>query len=408
MMHPKRRNISILLLLGSLCVVSPFAIDMYLPAFPQIAADFGVTTPQISLSLSTFFVGFAIGQMIYGPLLDRFGRKPPLYLGLAVYVLCSVGCATSPDLRTFVTLRFLEALGGCVAQVATISMVRDFFPVEESAKVFSQLFLLIGVSPLLAPTIGSTIVAGIGWRWIFGLLATIASAILLTILFLLPEGHEPDPSVSLRPMQMLRAFWTILQNPQFLTYALAGAFSFSGLFGFVAGSPIIFMEGFHMDAKAFGIVFAVLVMGFIGGNELNVLLLRRLTSQKIFLTAIIGQVSIGVLLFVGTRAHFIGIKATLVLFFLFLSCIGLTYPNAAALGLAKFSRDAGRASALLGFLQTGIGALISMAIGVLGVHAMISVLSSTALVALAILYLGKTFIGNTTVESETGEPIVMR
>jgi DHA1 family bicyclomycin/chloramphenicol resistance-like MFS transporter len=207
MTHPKPRNISMLLLLGSLCVVAPFAIDMYLPAFPRIAADFGVTTSQISLSLSTFFVGFAIVQMIYGAAARSFWSQAPLYVGLAVYGLCSVGCATSPDLRTFVTLRFLEALGGCVAQVATIAMVRDFFLVEESAKVFSQLFLLIGVSPLLAPTLVTAIVAGIGWRCIFGLLAPIASAILLTISFLLPEGHEPDPSVSLRPMQMLRTFW---------------------------------------------------------------------------------------------------------------------------------------------------------------------------------------------------------
>jgi DHA1 family bicyclomycin/chloramphenicol resistance-like MFS transporter len=285
-------------------------------------------------------------------------------------------------------------------------MVRDFFPVKDSAKIFSLLFLMIGVSPLLAPMIGSTVVATLGWRWIFGLLASIASAILILIFALLPEGHAPDPSVSLRPSHILAAFWAIFKDTQFLTYALAGAFSFAGLFGFVAGSPTIFMDGFHMDAKAFGLVFTVLVMGFIGGNQLNVLLLRKLTSQKIFLAALVTQVSIGVLFFVGARAHLIGLKATLTLFFLFLSCIGLTYPNAAALGLAKFSRNAGRASALLGSLQTGTGALISMGIGFLGVHSVISLLSSTAIVALAILLLGKTFLGNTIVESKTGEPFV--
>src|SRR5580698_8161576 len=277
----------IILLLGALCVVTPFAIDMYLPAFSRIAAEFKTTTPAISLTLSTYFVGFALGQIVYGPLLDRFGRKRPLYVGLIVYILCSLGCAMAPNLRAFVALRFLEALGGCVAQVGAIAMVRDFLPVKESAKIFSLLFLMIGISPLLAPTIGSLLLAALGWRWIFVVLATIASAILAVTVLLLPEGHDPDHSISLRPGPILGGFWDILKEPQFITYTLAGAFSFAGLFAFVAGSPIIFMDGYHMGTKAFGIIFAVLVMGFIGGNQLNVFLLRRFTSPQIFLSALI-------------------------------------------------------------------------------------------------------------------------
>jgi DHA1 family bicyclomycin/chloramphenicol resistance-like MFS transporter len=222
---------------------------------------------------------------------------------------------------------------------------------------------MIGVSPLLAPRIGSAIVAGLGWRWIFGLLASIASAILALMFFLLPEGHQPDHSVSLRPGPIANGFWAILKDPQFLTYSLAGAFSFAGLFAFVAGSPIIFMDGYHMGTKTFGIVFAVLVMGFVGGNQLNVLLLRWFTSQQIFFAALLVQVAIGAVFYLGMRNQVLGLISTLVSFFFFLSCIGLTYPNAAALGLARFSRDAGRASAWLGFLQTGTGALISMGIG---------------------------------------------
>jgi DHA1 family bicyclomycin/chloramphenicol resistance-like MFS transporter len=396
----KHNPVWIILLLGSLCVVTPFAIDMYLPAFSKIAAEFSTTTSAISLSLSTYFVGFALGQVIYGPLLDRLGRKRPLYVGLVVYIVCSIGCALAPNLRTFVALRFLEALGGCVAQVGAIAMVRDFFPVKESAKIFSLLFLMIGASPLLAPTIGSALMAGLGWRWIFTLLAAIAFVILAVTFFLLPEGHQPDHSVSLRLGPILKGFWKILEDPQFLTYSLAGAFSFAGLFAFVAGSPIIFMDGFHMGTKAFGIVFAVLVMGFIGGNQLNVLLLRWFTSQKIFSAALLVQVIVGVVFFAGIRSHIVGLSATLVLFFLFLSCIGLTYPNAAALGLARFSRDAGRASALLGFLQTGTGALISMCIGLLGVQAVVSFLSFSALTALLIFLLGRRFIGELIVNEE--------
>jgi DHA1 family bicyclomycin/chloramphenicol resistance-like MFS transporter len=397
--HHGRSNTWILLLLGALCVVTPFAIDMYLPAFSQVAAEFHKTTPEISLSLSTYFVGFALGQIAYGPLLDRFGRKRPLYVGLTIYILCSIGCAQAPNLRTLVALRFLEALGGCVAQVGAIAMVRDFFPVKESAKVFSLLFLMIGVSPLLAPTIGSFIMTGLGWRWIFATLAIIASIILALTFFLLPEGHQPDHSVSLKPKPILLGFWNILKDPQFLTYTLAGAFSFAGLFTYVAGSPIIFMDGFHVTTRAFGIIFAVLVMGFIGGNQLNVALLRRYSSQQIFLTALLLQVVIGIVFFAGMMGHVLALPATLVLFFVFLSCIGLTYPNAAALGLAPFSRDAGRASALLGFLQTGTGALISMSIGILGAKAVIPLLSITALIALALI--------KVQVETEPNEPVLI-
>jgi MFS transporter, DHA1 family, multidrug resistance protein len=406
MMSRERNNTWIVPLLGALCVVTPFAIDMYLPAFSIIAAEFKTTTAEISLSLSTYFVGFALGQIIYGPLLDRLGRKRPLYVGLTIYILCSIGCALAPNLRTFVALRFVEALGGCVAQVAAIAMVRDFFPVKDSAKIFSLLFLMIGVSPLLAPTIGSAIMAGLGWRWIFGLLASIAFVILALTFFLLPEGHEPDHTVSLLPGPITRGFWIIFKDPQFLTYALAGAFSFAGLFSFVAGSPLIFMDGYHMGTKTFGIVFAVLVMGFIGGNQVNVLLLRHFTSQKIFFFALLAQVGTGAIFFTGARTHTIGLTATLILFFFFLSCIGLTYPNAAALGLARSSRDAGRASALLGFLQTGTGALISMGIGFLGVHAVIAMLASTALVALVILIVGRANIRDL-VENENTETLLM-
>lgn len=396
----------IIVLLGALCVVTPFAIDMYLPAFSAIAREFHTSTAQISLSISTYFIGFAIGQILYGPLLDRYGRKRPLYAGLVAYIVCSIGCAASPNLRSLAALRFLEALGGCVAQVGAIAMVRDFFPVKESARVFSLLFLMIGVSPLLAPTAGSLLITAFGWRSIFFTLASIATLILAVTFFLLPEGHQPDHSVSLRPGPILSNFWGILREPQFITYTLAGGFSFAGLFAFVAGSPIIFMDGFHMSARAFGGIFAVLVMGFIGGNNANVFLLRRWHSRQIFFIALLVQVVFGVLFYAGTRAHLLGLASSMVLFFVFLSCIGLTYPNSAALALAPYSTHAGRASALLGFLQTGIGALVSMGIGMLGAESVAVLLSSTAIAGLVALLIGKPAIGQL-VENDEQEMAVL-
>ena len=397
----RQKHAWIIFLLGLLSVVTPFAIDMYLPAFSRMAGDFKTTTTVISLSLSSYFIGFALGQILYGPLLDRFGRKRPLYFGLILYILASIGCAQAHSIRALIALRFIQALGGCAAQVAAIAMVRDFFPVKESAKVLSLLFLIIGVSPLLAPTIGSALVSALSWRWIFILLGANAFIILTLTFTLLPEGHTPDASISLMPKPIIQSFWTIFRQPQFITYALAGAFSFAGLFAFVAGSPIIFMEGFHMRPKAFGLTFAVLVMGFIGGNQVNVFLLRRLSSQRIFFHALLFQVFTGLIFFAGTRTHVIGLPAMLVLFFLFLLSIGLTAPNAAALGLAPFSRDAGSASALLGSLQAGIGSLISTGIGVLGASAIVTLMAGTAFAALIILIAGRTRIVELTETSES-------
>jgi DHA1 family bicyclomycin/chloramphenicol resistance-like MFS transporter len=298
----------------------------------------------------------------------------------------------SHNVHALIALRFVQAVGGCAAQVAALAMVRDFFHVKQSARIFSLLFLIIGVSPLLAPTVGSALVSALGWRWIFLILGGYALATLVLIFFLLSEGHTPDTSISLKPKPIVENFLMILRQPQFITYALAGAFSFAGLFGFVSGSPILFMDGYHLGTKAFGLVFAVLVMGFIGGNQANVFLLKRFTSQRIFLNALIFQVIMGSLLFAGTRMHLIGLRGLLVLFFFFLLSIGLTYPNAAALGMAPFSRDAGSASAMLGFLQAGTGSLISTGIGVLGASAIVTLLSATALVSLIILVVGRTRI----------------
>jgi DHA1 family bicyclomycin/chloramphenicol resistance-like MFS transporter len=295
----------------------------------------------------------------------------------------------SQNVHALIALRFVQAIGGCAAQVAAIAMVRDFFHVRESAKILSLLFLIIGVSPLLAPTIGSGLVSAFGWRWIFFILAMYAAVTLVLIFALLPEGHAPDTSISLKPRPIVANFWMILRQPQFITYALAGAFSFAGLFGFVSGSPILFMDGFHLSTKAFGLVFAVLVMGFIGGNQLNVVLLRRFSSQQIFFSFLIFQVFSGLILFGGTRMHLIGLPGLLVMFFFFLLSIGLTYPNAAALALAPFARDAGSASALLGFLQAGTGSLISTGVGVFGASAIVTLLSATAFVALIILLAGR-------------------
>ena len=383
-----RTNLLIILILGALSTVSPFSIDMYLPAFPQIAHDLGTTQAQISLSVSGYFIGLALGQLFYGPLLDRFGRKPPLYAGLSLFTVASLGCIAVRSPELFIAFRLLQALGGCVAQVGAIAMVRDFFPARESAKILSLLMLVLSVSPLFAPSIGSVITTSIGWPWIFVALAGFAVLLMIVIRLLLPEGHRPDPQISLLPRAILEGFHQILIRPQFYTYALAGAFAFAGLFVYVAGSPIVFIDGFQVGPRAYGLIFAVLACGFIGGSQLNIWLSRRHADHKIFRVAVICQNVIMLIIVLGTFFGWYSLAGTVVLLLAYLPFCGIAYPNAAAIALAPFSKNVGSASAVLGFLQMGIGALASTGVGLLHATsslAVFMVMAATALVGLVIL-----------------------
>lgn len=379
-------------LLGSLSVISPFAIDAYLPAYPQMAAEFGVPDGKIALTLSSYFIGLALGQVFYGPLLDRYGRKKPLAVGLGLFILASVGCAFAPDLNTLIALRFVQALGGCVAQVASITMVGDFFPVAEKAKILSRLFLFIAASPLAAPSVGTLLTQLGGWKLVFFALAGVVAVILALVQFLLPEGHKPDPTIVLRPGPILAEYLVIIRHPRFATYAFAGAFSFAGLFTYVAGSPIIFRTGFGLSEAEFSLIFAGLAVGFIGSSQLNVVLLRWYTSETLFLRALSLQVATGALFALGFWLDWYGLAGTLALLAVFLCCVGITNPNASALALSPFTKNAGSASALLGFFQLGTGAVISTRIGdssAGGSFPIILTLAVTAAVGLLIVLAGR-------------------
>ena len=392
MSHPSQNRFLIIVILGALSTISPFAIDMYLPAFPQIAAALHTSAAKISLSLASYFAGMALGQLIYGPLLDRFGRKLPLYGGLGLFLLACAGCLVSRSVEWLVAMRFVQGLGGCAAQVAAMAMVRDFFPAQETARIISLLILVLSVSPLLAPSTGVFVAVHLGWQWVFILLAAFVLVMLAVSKWVLPEGHAPDATVSLRPGAIVANYVTVLQEPQFLTYALAGSFAFSGLLVYVASSPIVFMGVFHVSPQMFGAIFAGLAVGFVGSNQVNILLLRKFSSEQIFLGALLVECPVALLLLVGTGLGWFGLDSTLVLLFIALSSLGLTCPNSAALSLVPFDRNIGSAAALLGFLQIGISGLASAAIGIFNSTTLFPValiLAGTSWVGLAILLVGR-------------------
>src|SRR5438067_9532173 len=194
----------LILILGLLSAIGPFSIDMYLPGFPAIAADLHTTVAHVTLSLSSFFIGISAGQLLYGPLLERFGRKKPLYVGLCIYLLASVGCVLAASVNALIMLRLLQALGGCVGMVAARAIVRDLFEVKENAKIFSTLMLVVAVSPIIAPTLGGYITSIFGWRFVFAMLIIVDLIIMVAIYFLLPESRKPNPDFSLRSGPILR------------------------------------------------------------------------------------------------------------------------------------------------------------------------------------------------------------
>ena len=388
----KQKYFLLILLLGSLTALGPFSIDMYLPGFPAIAKDLHTTVLKVSLSLTTYFIGISAGQLLYGPLLDRFGRKKPLYIGLIVYILASAGCVFAKSLDALVILRFLQAIGSCAAAVASIAMVRDLFPVKDSAKVFALLMLVVGVSPMVAPTIGGYVTVTMGWNAVFIILMGLGLFNLIASWLWLPDSHKPDTSISLKPIPILQNFFSVLRVPQFYTYAFAGAMSFSGLFAYISGSPLVFIDLYQVKEETYGWIFALLSVGLIGSSQVNSFMLRRYKSEQLIFAAMIMQTVITLIFLTGSIYGWFGLAATVVLLFLFLCCLGFTNPNTSALSLAPFSKNAGSASALMGAVQMGLGAMASFGVSMFEMRSpvpMVSIMTGTTVAALLILSIGR-------------------
>lgn len=389
-MQNKKRNL-IILILGLLSALGPFSIDLYLPGFPEIARDLNSTTGQVALSLSSYFIGVSIGQMIYGPLLDRFGRRTPLLIGLIIYLFASVFIVYVTSVDSLILARFVQALGGCAGMVAARALVRDLFPVSEIAKIFSLLMLVIAVSPIVAPTIGGFAAAHWGWHSIFIILSVLAALNILLVYFWLPLGAPPDTTMSLKPKPIITSFWTVFKTPQFYTYTLTGSFAASGLYAYIAGSPHVFMELYGVSEKQYGWIFGIIALGLVTASQVNTVLLKKYSSQQIVKVALICQVVAGSLLFFGSLFHLIEMYSMIVLAFLFLSTQGFAFPNTSALSLAPFEKNAGTASALMGALQLGIGALITALVSILSDDTplpMTGIMFLCAVASLAILFWG--------------------
>ncbi len=391
----KRQNTFLVVILGLMVAVGPFSIDMYLPAFQIIANEFGTTISEVALSMASYFIGMAAGQLLYGPLLDRYGRKKPLYVGLVVYLVASVACILSSSINELIGYRFIQAVGGCAASVAAFAMVRDLFPVKDTAKVFSSLMLVISASPVIAPSVGGFASIAWGWQSVFVILIIVTILILALVFFALPESHNGDPSFSLAPKDIIKSFVEVMRNPQFFTYALSGGVAFSGLFVFVSTSPFLYMKIYGMSEKEYSILFAILVGGMIATSQTNRLLLRHFSSEKLVGWAILAQLVLSVVLTIVETTGWQSFYSQTVPLFFYLTTVGIILPNSSALVLAPFSSNAGTASSLMGALQLGFGALASFAVSVATSTTsmpMTLTMLICAIVAYGILIVGRTFV----------------
>jgi len=407
----KNKNFYLILILGLLTAIGPFSIDMYLPAFPDIAKNLHTTVAQVTLSLSSFFIGISAGQLLYGPLLERFGRKKPLYTGLCIYFLASIGCALAASVNALIILRLLQALGACVGMVAARAMVRDLFEVKENAKIFSMLMLVVAVSPIIAPTLGGYVTSVLGWRWVFAMLILVDFIILAGVYFLLPESKKPDPNFSLKPLPIIRNFAGVMRHPQFYTYALTAAISAAGLYAYIGGSPYVFMEIYKVNERQYGWIFALIAMGLIGASQINSVLLKNYTSEQLIKVALVCQSIIGGTMVLITFFGWNDVFITIFLLFIFLCCQGFIFPNASALSLASFGHNAGSASALMGAIQMGIGAGTSALVSILHDHTalpMTGVMACCAITAFSAFALGrKIIIQRASIEAVEEEDVEM-
>ncbi len=358
--------LSWLLLLGALTAFAPMSIDMYLPSLPAIAAAFAADPAAAQYTLASFFVGLALGQAIYGPLADRYGRKPPLYAGLALYIVASIGCALAPDIATLTALRFVQAAGGCAGVVIARAVVRDRFDARTSAKVYSLLMLVMGLAPILAPIIGGWILVLAGWRAIFGALILFGLITLTLSWRYLPETRPADTLGSAGIGAALRVYGELLRDRHFIGYALSGGFALGGMFAYITGSPHVFIELYGVPAQSFGWLFGLNALGLIASSQYNRRLLTHHSADALLRRANRATVLLGLGLLAVAAGGWGGLPVLLIPLFGYIASIGFTGPNAMACALADQGGRAGSASALIGTLQFGVATVSSMLVGLLG------------------------------------------
>jgi len=357
----------LLALLALLSAFTPLSIDLYLPALPMITVDLHGTVGDIQLTLSAFMIAFGVGQIFYGPAGDRFGRRPVILSGLAVYVLVSIGCAFAGEAMHLVALRLLQGLAACGSVVLARTMVRDLAEKDHAARAMSLMMACTSIAPMLAPLIGGQILWFLGWRAIFWTLAGIGILALVVSYFRLPETLRPEYRQPLVLSSILKRFGELLRHRAFMGYAFTTSFMFSALLSFLSGSPFVFIEKYGIPPRNFGLIFGGMVVFMTIGSLFNARFVRVFGAGAILRWAVLvpGVCGLFALVLGQIEARYgtIGMWPIVACFAPQIATISLIAPNSTALALQRYPHMAGTASSLMGVMQFGIGALFGAAVG---------------------------------------------
>ncbi|WP_076469933.1 multidrug effflux MFS transporter [Micromonospora avicenniae] len=382
------RRLRLVLVLGSLTAIGPLTIDMYLPALPEIAADLHTTSAAVQLTLTGTLAGLAVGQLLIGPLSDAVGRRVPLLAGVALHIVASVLCVLAPSIAVVGVLRVLQGLGVAAASVVAMAVVRDLFDGAAFARLFSRLMLVVGVAPVLAPTLGSGLLRWSDWRGVFIALAGFGIILITVATFGLPETLPPALRRRGGVGATARVYGSLLRDRVFVGLILVTGLAMAALFAYVSGSSFVFQEQYGLDEQQFGIAFGAGAIGLIAATQLNVRLLSRYSPQRILIAALgLGTVA-GLVLTTFAVTGVGGLPTVLASLWVVLFAAGLAMPNAPALALSRHGEAAGTAAAMLGAVQFGVGALAAPLVGMLGtgVVAMAVVVAGGMIAAVGVLF----------------------
>ncbi len=360
------RRIRLGLIIGSLTALAPLSIDLYLPALPELTHDLGVSASEGQLTLTACLAGLALGQMVFGPLSDRLGRRPPLLLGLAAYCAASFACAIAQSLWVLVAFRLLQGLAGAAGIVIARAVVRDLRSGAAAARVFSYLMLVTGMAPILAPILGAQLLRVTTWNGLFVTVAIVGFALLLATAAgldeTLPASRRRRGSVH----ETVLTATSLLRDRVFLGYVLVIGFAFGELFGYIAGSPFVIQDLYGVSPQLYGGVFALNAVGLVVAGQINAVLVGRLAPARLLAFGVAVSAVAGLCLLAVVLVGGIGLVGILPCLFVVVASLGFVGPNATALALTDYPHVAGSASALIGVVQFLIGAAVAPLAGVAG------------------------------------------
>ena len=355
------RYLKMALILGLLSAIGPFAIDMYLPALPDIGRSLGAEVGPVQFSLTAFFLALGVGQLLYGPVSDMVGRKPPLYFGLGLFTLASIGCAQATDIQTLVVLRFLQGLGAAAGMAIPRAVVRDLHTGADAARLMSLLMLVFSVSPILAPLVGSGVIALTGWRGVFWAVALASVAGLALVYGALQETRSAADRVESSLGSALRAYGVLLRDWHYLGLVGIGATAMAGFFVYLAGSPFVLINHYGLTPVQYSLAFSFNAFAFIGASQFTAMLGRRFGLVRLVKAAASASGLTMSVLLVYYLAGGDQLAVLIALYFVASGFMGLVIPTTSVLALEKHGAIAGTASALLGTLQM-LGGAAAMAI----------------------------------------------